>query len=37
MGRVGEVQEMANLIEFLVSDKNTYMTGANVASDGGNN
>lgn len=35
MGRLAESEEIANLVEFLVSDKNTYMTGSCVVIDGG--
>jgi NAD(P)-dependent dehydrogenase (short-subunit alcohol dehydrogenase family) len=35
MGRLGEVEEMAKLMAFLVSDDNSYMTGSNIISDGG--
>ncbi len=35
MGRLGEADEMAKLIAFIISDSNSYMTGSNVISDGG--
>lgn len=35
LGRLAEPSEIANLIEFLVSDKNTYMTGSCIVIDGG--
>ena len=35
LGRVGEPQEVAELIGFLVSPRASYITGTNVAIDGG--
>lgn len=35
LGRLGTVQEMARMAVFLVSDENTFMTGAKVVADGG--
>ncbi len=35
MGRLGEPEEVARVAAFLVSDENSYMTGANIALDGG--
>ncbi len=35
MGRYGHVEEVSNLIEFLASDKSSYMTGQNIRVDGG--
>lgn len=35
MGRLGTVEEVANLINFLASDEATFMTGASIAIDGG--
>lgn len=35
LGRVGETQEAANVITFLVSDAATYVTGTSVNIDGG--
>ena len=34
-GRLGHVQEIARLAAFLVSDQNTFMTGAKLTADGG--
>lgn len=36
LGRIGTMQEMSDTIEFLISDKNSFMIGSNVLSDGGN-
>ena len=33
--RMGTPQEIANLVEFLVSDKNSYITGQVINIDGG--
>ena len=35
MRRLGEVDEVADLVEFLCSDKSSYITGAEIAIDGG--
>ena len=35
LGRLGTVEELARLALFLVSDQNTFMTGAKVVADGG--
>lgn len=35
LGRLAEPSEIANLVEFLVSDKNTYITGSTIVIDGG--
>lgn len=35
MGRYGRVDEVSALIEFLASDKSSYMTGQNIRIDGG--
>ncbi len=35
MGRVGEPEEVADLIGFLASPRASYITGTNVAIDGG--
>lgn len=35
LGRLAEPLEIANLVEFLVSDKNTYTTGSCIIIDGG--
>jgi NAD(P)-dependent dehydrogenase (short-subunit alcohol dehydrogenase family) len=35
LGRVGEPQEVAELIGFLASPRASYITGTNVAIDGG--
>lgn len=35
LGRLGKPKEIANLVEFLVSEKNSYMTGAVIVIDGG--
>ena len=35
LGRLAEPKEIAELVEFLISDKNTYITGASVVIDGG--
>ncbi|CAB3965904.1 MULTISPECIES: SDR family oxidoreductase [Burkholderia] len=35
LGRIGEPEEVANAVLFLVSDKASFITGANLAVDGG--
>ena len=35
LGRIGEPEEIADLAEFLLSDKSTYITGASIQIDGG--
>lgn len=35
LGRLAEPEEIAELVSFLISDKNTYITGANIIIDGG--
>lgn len=35
LGRLAEVEEIANVVSFLASDKCTYMTGANIPVNGG--
>jgi NAD(P)-dependent dehydrogenase (short-subunit alcohol dehydrogenase family) len=35
MGRVGEPEEVANVITFLVSDAASYVTGSSIHLDGG--
>ena len=35
MGRVGEVDEIANLVRFLVSGESSFMTGQTLAASGG--
>ena len=35
MARMGSAEEVANLVLFLLSDESGYITGAEVAIDGG--
>lgn len=35
MGRLGEPEEIANVIAFLASDESAFMTGSEVVVDGG--
>lgn len=35
LGRLAESNEIANVVEFLISDKNSYMTGSTIVVDGG--
>ncbi len=35
MGRMARPEEIARVIAFLVSDENSYMTGSDIAVDGG--
>ena len=36
LGRVGQAEEVANVIAFLASEAASYVTGANLSVDGGN-
>ena len=35
LGRIGEAEEVADLVAFLVSDRAAYITGTSVNIDGG--
>ena len=35
LGRVGQVEEMANVVSFLASDASSYINGADIQADGG--
>ena len=35
LGRVGEVDELANVMAFIISEKASYLTGADILCDGG--
>ena len=35
MGRFAEPREVANLVKFLCSERNTYIVGQNIVIDGG--
>ena len=35
LGYCGEVDEMARLFAFMISEENTFMTGATIVADGG--
>ena len=35
MGRIGNAEEVANAVEFLASDKASYITGTTLYVDGG--
>lgn len=35
MKRMGKIEEIAQVVKFLVSEENTYMTGQNIVVDGG--
>ena len=35
MGRWGNPNEVSNVIEFLISDKSSYITGSTIYVDGG--
>lgn len=34
--RIGKVEDVANAVIFLASDKNSFITGTNLVIDGGN-
>jgi NAD(P)-dependent dehydrogenase (short-subunit alcohol dehydrogenase family) len=35
LGRIAQPEEISSAIEFLISDKNTYITGAGIDINGG--
>lgn len=35
LGRMGTVQDIANLVDFLITDKSSYLTGQTITVDGG--
>ena len=35
LGRLGTAEDIANAVLFLVSDRASYITGANISVDGG--
>jgi NAD(P)-dependent dehydrogenase (short-subunit alcohol dehydrogenase family) len=35
LGRLGGVDEMADIVEYLLSDRASYITGATIVADGG--
>ena len=35
LGRIGKAEEIAEVVAFLLSDENSFMTGSLVSADGG--